>query len=123
MNGSPAYASRHGDKHVGRAVASSGTVIVDRMPRATGSRCGVKTRSASALHARERRAHLVQVPVRVADAVRAIVLGDFGEQQLALGRIAGAGHAARGVGDDRRARRRRVRAANSGASATRMDVG
>ena len=73
------------------------------MPRATGSRCGVKTSSASAFHALERRAHLLRVPVRVADAVRAIVLGDFGEQQLALRRIPGAGHAARRVGDDRRA--------------------
>ena len=104
MNGSSAYASRHGasTSSSGRV---SGTVIVERIPRATGRRCGVNTRSASAFHAAERRAHLLEVAVRVADAVRAIVLGDLGEEVLALRRIARAGDAARGVRDDRRAGR------------------
>ena len=104
MNGSSAYASRQGAS-ASSSGRVSGTVIVERIPRATGSRCGVNTRSASTLHAVERRAHLLEMPVRVADAVGAIVLRDLAEQQLALRRVAGASHAARGVGDDRRARR------------------
>ena len=49
----------------------------------------------------ERRAHLVEVAVRIPHSVGSEILGDLAEQQLALGRIAGARHAARRVGDDR----------------------
>ena len=44
--------------------------------------------------------HFLQVAVRVADAVGPIVLRDFTEQQLALGRVAGAAHTARRIRDN-----------------------
>jgi hypothetical protein len=45
MNGSPAYASRQIASGLS-SVRVMGTVIVARIPRATGRRCGVNTMSA-----------------------------------------------------------------------------
>ena len=87
------------------ARAVSGTVIVARIPRATGSRCGVKIRSASAPFASEHRAHLGQVPMRVPDAVCPEVLRHLAEQQIGPRTETRARDAARRVRDDGCARR------------------
>ena len=52
----------------------------------------------------ERRAHLLDVAVRVADAIRAKIVRHFCEQHFALRRVPGSSHAARCVRDDRGAR-------------------
>ena len=49
----------------------------------------------------ERCPHLTQVPMGIPHPVRTIVVGHFGEEQLALGRIACPADPARRVGDDR----------------------
>src|SRR5438045_1862280 len=50
----------------------------------------------------ERRAHFLEMPVRITNTVGPKVFSNFGEQQLAFWRIARARHTARRIGDNRR---------------------